>query len=78
MITARHDVEQLAGGDVDDLGRPPLRAERAVADVQRLVQPDRLTVADPVRVVIDERGAVGDHGVHHGVPVTAQVVGDLG
>jgi len=27
VVTARHDVEQLATADVDNLGRPQLRAE---------------------------------------------------
>ena len=76
-VATRHDVEQLAGADVDDLGRPPLMPVRALAGEQGLVQPDRGDGPEAVRVV-DQRGAVDDDGVHHRVPVTAEIGGDLG
>ena len=76
-VATSDDVEQLARADVDDLGRPPLAAERALPGEQRLVQPDRRDGAEAVRVV-DQRRAVHDDGVHHRVPVTAEIGGHLG
>ena len=66
------DVEQPAVADVDDLGRPALRSVLAFTDVEGLVQPDGVGVADAIRIVVDEGGAVGDDGVVDGVPVTGQ------
>ena len=63
--------------DVDDRRRPPLGAPPPEPDEQGLIEPDRRRLADPLRVVIDEGGAVGDHGVVDGVPVTAQLDADL-
>ena len=58
--------------DVDDRRRPPLTVPRPDPHEQRLVQPERGRLTDPVRIVIDERGAVGDHRVVDRVPVTAR------
>ena len=73
----RHNVQQLSAGDVDDLGRPQSVPERSVPAEQHLIEPDRSDVADAVRV-IDQRGAVVDDRVHHGVPVATEIGGDLG
>ena len=51
--------------------------ERAVAHEQRLVQPDRIWCPDPIDVVVDEGGAIGDHGVVDRVPITAQIRSNL-
>ena len=51
------------------------RLPRPGADEQRLVEPERGDRPDAVGV-LDQRGAVGDHGVHDGVPVTAELRGD--
>jgi hypothetical protein len=66
------DVEELTSGDVNDLGRPEPVFELAGPAEQHFVEPDRCRLADPVRVV-DQRQAVVVHGVHHGVPVPAEI-----
>jgi hypothetical protein len=48
-----------------------------LAGEEHLVEPDRGHGPDPGGV-LDQRRAVRDHGVVHGVPVTAQLAGDLG
>ena len=62
--------------DVDDRGRPLLTAARSEPGEQGLVQPEGGGLADPVGV-IDQDGAIGDHRVVDGVPVTAQLDRDL-
>lgn len=71
------DVEELPVVHVDDLGRPALPPERAFAGEQGLIEPDRGDRPEPCRVV-NERGSVEHHGVHHGVPVAPEIGGDLG
>ncbi len=75
-VTASDDVEQLAVFDIDDLGRPVLRAEPAEPAEQHLIETDRGRGADPVRVV-DQRCAVTINGIHHRVPVTTEIRCDL-
>ena len=70
------DVEQPAGADVDDRGRPQLVPPWALAGKERLVQPQCRGFADAGRV-IDQGAAVGDHGVIDRVPVTTQLLGHL-
>lgn len=70
------DVEQLAGGDVDDGSRPVLAVEAAQAREECFVEAERLHGADPTGIV-DQGGAIRDHGVVDGVPVTSQLLGDL-
>ena len=62
---------------VDDLGRPALAPVAALTLVERLVQPDRGHRPVAGRVV-DQHLTEQHHGVVHGVPITGQVVGDLG
>lgn len=51
--------------------------ERAGAHEQRLIETKRGDRTDPGRV-LDQRRAVGDHGVHHRVPVTTELGRDRG
>ena len=44
---------------------------------QRLIRPDRGRLAQPVRIVVDERFAIGDHGVVDGVPRALERSGEL-
>ena len=78
---AGDEVEELGAGaggcDVDDRSRPVLGAPAALAAEQRLVQAQGADLADAARVV-DQRGAVGDHGVVDRVPIAAQLPGHLG
>lgn len=74
---ARDHVEQLGrASDIDDRGAPVLAAPAAGASEQRLVQAQGGDWPDPVGV-LDQRCAVGSHGVHDGVPVTPELAGDL-
>ena len=57
-------------------GRPAAMPVPAEAAEQHLIEPDRRRRADPVRV-IDQRRAVTVHGVHHRVPVTPKIIGNL-
>jgi hypothetical protein len=50
--------------------------ERSFATEQHLVEPDRDGLADPVRI-INQSLAVVVHGVHHRVPVAAEISRDL-
>lgn len=49
---------------------------RSGAGEERFVQPQRRHLTDP-GWVIDQRGAVGDHSVHHSMPITAELTSDL-
>ena len=69
-------VEELAGGDIGDRGRPHRGAPPALPGEQHLIEAHRRDLPDPVRV-FDQRGAVGDHGVVDGVPVTTEIARDL-
>ncbi len=62
---------------VDDRSAPVAGTPSALAHEERLVQPQRGDRPDAVGSV-DEWGAVGEDGVHHGVPVTAELAGHLG
>ena len=75
-VASRHDIEQLAAGDADDLCRPGPVSELAVTAEQHLIEPDRGHVADPARV-LDQRCSMERDGVHHGVPITTQIGSDL-
>ena len=75
--STRDDVEQLATADVDDLGGVLLAAVGPDPDHQHLVEPKRADLADAFGVGIEEGFAVGDDGVVHGVPVTAELAGHL-
>ena len=71
------DVEELAAvSDVNDLGRPATTPEPAQPAEQHFVQPDRHCRSDALPVV-DQRLAVGDDGVHDGVPVAVELISDL-
>ena len=69
-------IEQLAGFDVDDRGRPRLGPPAALPGEEHLIEPERGHRADAVGV-LDQRGAIGDHGVVDGVPIRAELDGDL-
>jgi hypothetical protein len=75
-LTSRHDIEELASGNIDDLGRPQPLAELAFPAEQHLVEPDHRRRPDPVRI-IDQHSTVIVHGVHHGVPVAAEIGRDF-
>ena len=74
-VTTRYDVKQLPV--TDQLGGPQPLPEAAGAHERGLVQSQRGDLPDPAGIV-DKCGAVGDHGAVDGVPVTPEVVGDLG
>ncbi len=74
---AGHDVEELAAAHIDDLSRPLLGAEPANAGEQRLIQPERGDRGDPVGM-IHELFTDDNDGVHHGVPPTTELTGDVG
>ena len=57
-VATRHNVEELAAGDVDDLRRPRPTLERPRPAEQHLIEPDRSDRADAVRVV-DQRACRG-------------------
>ena len=71
-VAAGDDIEQLATLDVDDLRRPQLGPVGAVAGEQRRIEADGTDLAEAVGVV-DQRLAVDNNGVHHGVPITRQI-----
>ncbi len=75
-VPAWHNVEELPAAHVDDLRRPVLGAELALPAEQGLVEPERGDGVEAVRVV-DQRGAVELDGVHHGAPVTPEIISDL-
>lgn len=64
-------------GDVDDPGRPTPSPEPAESAEQHLVEPGGGRDADPIGVV-DQRSPVTVHSVHHRVPATPEIIGDLG
>jgi hypothetical protein len=72
-----HDIQQAPGADVDDRRRPSLATARTLTTKRGLIEPQRRRGADAIRVVIDERDAVRDHGVVDRVPVTTQLDSDL-
>jgi hypothetical protein len=77
---AGHHVEQLGagpGGDVDDGGAPVLGPAAAPPAEQCLVEAQGAHLPDTGRV-LHKGGAVGDDGVVDGVPVAAELPGDLG
>ena len=63
--------------EVNDRGRPVLTVELTKPHEQRLIQPERGRLAEPVRIVVDERFAIGDHGVVDGVPRALERSGEL-
>ena len=75
-VSAFDHVEQDTSSDVNDRCRPVLAATLAAAHEQCLVEAECVHVADAVRIV-EERFAVGLHGVVHGVPIATELVGDV-
>jgi hypothetical protein len=75
-ITTRHNIKELAAGDVNDLGRPQPVFERSIAAEQHLIEPNRCRRPDAIRV-LDQPEAAVVHGIHHGVPVATQIGIDL-
>ena len=73
----RDNIQQLPGADIDDRRREGLTVPRTDPHEQRLIQPERGRRADPVRVVIDERGPVRDHRVVDRVPRTLELTREL-
>lgn len=76
-VTASNDIEELAVFDIDDLRQPPPMPESAEPAELHLIQPDRTSGPDPVRVV-DQRSAMKEHGAHRGVPIAAEIISHLG
>lgn len=74
----RDDIEELASADVDELRGELGSAEPARPDKEHLVEAERRAGVLAVEVAVDERLAIGDNGIVHGVPVTAEVACDLG
>ena len=72
-----HDVEQAARRRRRRSRSTSLGAPRPCRTNSVSSSPSAVDVADPVGVVVEQRGAVGDHGVVDGVPVTAELDGDL-
>jgi len=54
-----------------------LAAIRPEPHEKHLIEPERVDRAVATGVVVDEGGAVGDDGVVDGVPITAELHGDL-
>jgi hypothetical protein len=72
------DVEELTAGDIDDRGGPRLGPPPTQAGEQHLIDPERRHCTDPVDIGVQERLAVGHHSVVDGMPVGAELAGDLG
>lgn len=70
-------VEELPGGDIDDLRGPPLGAPAAEAGEEDLVDTERLHRPDPIDISGQQRSPVGDDGVVDGVPVRPQISRNL-
>ena len=75
--STRHDVEELPACDVHDLGGELLAVVLALAHDEHLFQAQRAHLGELLRVLIHQCGAVGEHGVIDGVPVTTEFAGDL-
>lgn len=75
------DVDELRGlagaADVHDRGAPLLAPPVPDPTEQGLVEAERVHGADAFGVGLEQRLAVGEDGVVDGVPVTAQILGDL-
>lgn len=76
-VSARHDIQQHATGDIHDRRRPALLAPRPDVVEHRLVEAERSDLTDPLGVVVNERCAVRDQGVVDRVPVAAELDCDL-
>jgi hypothetical protein len=74
---APHHVDHDAFGEIDQPGRVDRRVPAVRGKERRLINTELADGAHPVRVV-DQRGAVLDHCVHHGPPAHAELVCDLG
>ena len=70
--STRHDVEQLSACDVHDLGGELLAVVLALAHEEHLIETQRAHQGETRRVIIHQCDAVGQHGIIHGVPVTAE------
>ena len=66
----------MPGAHVDDRGGPRLGPPASDPGEQRLVEAEGIDVPDPFGVV-DQGGPVGDDGVVDGVPVAAQLPGQI-
>jgi hypothetical protein len=73
---ARDDVQELTTADVNDLGGELLAMEGASSHHERFVHAERVDGPEATGIV-DEGLSVGDDGVVHGVPVAAELSGDL-
>ena len=76
LVTLARESANLAGDYLS--GVPGAAAPvRTLAEEQGLVQTERVDGADPVGIGGQEGFAVGEDRVVDGVPVTAQLLGDL-
>jgi hypothetical protein len=62
--------------DLNDGGRPLLGPPLADLAQQRLIEPERSDVTDALGI-LDQRGAIRDHRVIHGVPRAPKIARDL-
>ena len=62
----------------DELRREVLAVERPEAREEHLVETEGACRAVTIGVVVDEHLSIGEHSVVYGVPVTAEVICDLG
>ena len=75
-VATGNDIEVTAA-DIDDLGRAALGAEPADEREQRVVETERVDSADPVRVIDQVLTDCNDR-VHHRMPATPEIAGDIG
>ena len=79
---ALYDLDELGlvalAADVDDRGGPALALALAASDEQGLVEPQRLDARGARRISGEQRLPVGAHCADDRVPVTVELMGDLG
>jgi hypothetical protein len=71
------DVQELADLHIDELGRELLAVPGSDPDEEDLIEPERGNDTEAIWVVVDKRGAIGEHRVVDRVPVAAELGGDL-
>ena len=76
-VPARHDIEKFAAATNESLSLRALNPGPNLPQEQRFVEAERRDRVEPAGVV-DQRGAVERDGVYRRVPVTAQIVSNLG
>ena len=73
----RDDVEELAPGDVDDLGGELLTVKRADPGEEDFVEAEGPHHTKAFGVIVHQCGAIGDDGVIDRVPVAVELEGEI-